>query len=80
MMKKQLNHYPAHDLAQIGVPVAIVHSEHDEFIERKDAEYLARSIPNAESVIFTRRESLRRCKRPSSSTSPMLALLGKTPP
>ena len=28
--------------------VAIIHSEHDEFIKREHAEYLARSIPNAE--------------------------------
>jgi pimeloyl-ACP methyl ester carboxylesterase len=29
------------------VPAAIVQSEHDEFIKREHAEYLARSIPNA---------------------------------
>jgi pimeloyl-ACP methyl ester carboxylesterase len=49
MMKTQPD-YSARDLAQISVPVAIVHSEHDEFIKREHAEYLARSIPNAELV------------------------------
>lgn len=51
MMKTQPN-YSAHELAQIRVPVRIVHSEHDEFIKREHAEYLAESIPNAELIIL----------------------------
>ena len=35
---------------QITVPVTIVHAEHDEFITREHAQYLARSIPNAQFV------------------------------
>ena len=31
----------AHDLAKIRVPVVIVQSEHDEFIKREHAEYVA---------------------------------------
>jgi pimeloyl-ACP methyl ester carboxylesterase len=49
MMKTQPN-YTAADLAAIRVPVAIVHSEHDEFIKPEHAEYLARSIPGAELI------------------------------
>jgi len=37
----------AEELAAIVVPVKIVQSEHDEFIKRKHAEYLARAIPGA---------------------------------
>jgi pimeloyl-ACP methyl ester carboxylesterase len=47
MMSTQPN-YSASDLAEIRVPVAIVQGEHDEFIKDEHAEYLARSIPQAE--------------------------------
>lgn len=47
LMQRTQPNYSANDLARISVPVAIVHSEHDEFIKREHAEYLARSIPNA---------------------------------
>jgi pimeloyl-ACP methyl ester carboxylesterase len=51
MMKTEPN-YSAKDLADIHVPVAIVQSEHDEFIKPEHAEYLARSIPGAELIIL----------------------------
>jgi pimeloyl-ACP methyl ester carboxylesterase len=46
MMKTQPN-YSAAELAAIRTPVTVAHSEHDEFIKREHAEYLARTIPNA---------------------------------
>jgi pimeloyl-ACP methyl ester carboxylesterase len=49
MMRTEPN-FSAHDLARIRVPVAIVQSEHDEFIKPEHAEYLARSIPGAELI------------------------------
>jgi pimeloyl-ACP methyl ester carboxylesterase len=42
----------AQQLAQIRVPVTIVQSEHDEFIRREHAEYLARTIPGAQWVLL----------------------------
>jgi pimeloyl-ACP methyl ester carboxylesterase len=39
-------------LAALRVPVAIVHSEHDEFIRREHAEYLARTIPGATLTVL----------------------------
>ena len=51
MMQTQPN-YSAADLAQIRVPVTIAHSEHDEFIMREHAEYLARTIPGAQLVML----------------------------
>jgi pimeloyl-ACP methyl ester carboxylesterase len=51
MMKTEPN-YAARQLAEIRVPVAIVHSEHDEFIKREHAEYLARTISGAELIIL----------------------------
>ncbi|MEO8619557.1 MAG: alpha/beta hydrolase [bacterium] len=50
VMQKTQPNYSADDLAHISVPVAIVQAEHDEFITREHAEYLARSIPNAQFV------------------------------
>ncbi|MCC8392787.1 alpha/beta hydrolase [Paraburkholderia sp. MMS20-SJTR3] len=49
MMRTQPN-YTADDLARIAVPVAIVQSEHDEFIKPEHADYLARSIPGAQLI------------------------------
>ncbi|MBL0728227.1 alpha/beta fold hydrolase [Piscinibacter sp. HJYY11] len=40
-------HYSAGQLARVSVPVRVVHSEHDEFIRREHALYLARVIPGA---------------------------------
>ena len=51
-MQKTEPNYTARDLAEIRVPVTIAHSEHDEFIKREHAEYLAQSIPNAELVVL----------------------------
>lgn len=48
LMQRTQPNYATHDLAQISVPVAIVHSEQDEFIQREHAEYLARGLPHAE--------------------------------
>jgi pimeloyl-ACP methyl ester carboxylesterase len=47
MMQTEPN-YTTADLGRIRVPVAIVQSEHDEFIKPEHAAYLARSIPGAE--------------------------------
>src|SRR5580698_3957901 len=44
LMQQTQPDFSAGDLAQISVPVTIVHSEHDEFIKREHAEYLARTI------------------------------------
>ncbi len=51
MMKTEPN-YHAGDLARIRVRVAIVQSEHDEFIKPEHADYLARSIPGAELILL----------------------------
>ncbi|MHC2362554.1 alpha/beta fold hydrolase [Rhizobium leguminosarum] len=52
MMRTEPN-YQAADLGLIRVPVAIVLGERDEFIKPDHAEYLARSIPNAEMIYLT---------------------------
>ena len=51
-MQRTQPNYSAADLAAIRVPVTIVHAEHDEFIERTHADYLARTIPGARFVFL----------------------------
>src|SRR5260370_12806717 len=52
LMQRTQPDYSARDLAEIGVRVAIVQSEHDEFINREHAEYLARTIPGGEFIFL----------------------------
>ncbi|HXQ36132.1 MAG TPA: alpha/beta hydrolase [Anaerolineales bacterium] len=65
------------DLAQISVPVAIVQSEHDEFIKREHAEYLAQSIPNAELIYLPGVSHFAPLQRPAQFNGVMLEFLGK---
>lgn len=76
MMKTQPN-YSADDLAQVRVPVAIVQSEHDEFIKREHAEYLAESIPGAELTILPNVSHFAPLQRPEQFNSVLLAFLGR---
>ena len=77
LMQKTQPNYSANDLAQINVPVAIVHSEHDEFIKREHAEYLAQSIPNAEFIFLPDVSHFAPLQRPEQFNRAMLAFLGK---
>jgi pimeloyl-ACP methyl ester carboxylesterase len=76
MMKTEPN-YSAEDLARIKIPVAIVHSEHDEFIKPEHAEYLARSIPDAELIRLTGVSHFAPLQRPDYFNSVLLRFLGK---
>jgi pimeloyl-ACP methyl ester carboxylesterase len=77
LMQQTQPNYSAHDLAQISVPVAIVQSEHDEFIKREHAEYLARNIPNAEFIALAGVSHFAPLQRPEQFNPIMLAFLGK---
>jgi pimeloyl-ACP methyl ester carboxylesterase len=78
MMKTQPN-YSARDLAEIRVPVTIAQSEHDEFIKREHAEYLARSIPRAEFVVLPGVTHFAPLQRPEQFNNVMLAFLRSVP-
>jgi pimeloyl-ACP methyl ester carboxylesterase len=75
LMQRTQPNYSAADLAEISVPVVIVHSEHDEFIKPEHAEYLARSIPNAELVVLDGVSHFAPLQRPEQFNSAMLAFL-----
>jgi pimeloyl-ACP methyl ester carboxylesterase len=80
LMQRTQPNYSANDLAQISMPVVIVHSEHDEFIKREHAEYLARSIPNAEFIYLPGVSHFAPLQRPEQFNTSMLAFLGKVLP
>jgi pimeloyl-ACP methyl ester carboxylesterase len=79
MMRTQPN-YSARDLANIHVPVAIVQSEHDEFIKPEHAEYLARTIPGAELIVLPGVSHFAPLQRPGQFNSAMGAFLAKVLP
>jgi len=65
----------AEELAEIRVPVAIVHSEHDEFIKREHAEYFARSIPGEELIVLSGESHFAPLHRPKQFNDAMFAFL-----
>jgi pimeloyl-ACP methyl ester carboxylesterase len=74
MMATQPN-YTAAELAAIRVPVTIAHSEHDEFIRREHAEYLARTIPRAELVVLPGVSHFAPLQRPAQFNAMALGFL-----
>ncbi|MBI5564074.1 MAG: alpha/beta hydrolase [Chloroflexi bacterium] len=76
LMQRTQPNYSADDLARISVRVAIVHSEHDEFIKREHAEYLAQSIPNAEFIHLPGVSHFAPLQRPEQFNTALLAFLG----
>ncbi len=79
MMKTEPN-YSAAELAQISVPVAIVQSENDEFIMPEHAQYLARSIPNAELIELKGVSHFAPLQRPDLFNATVLEFLDKVSP
>jgi len=77
LMQRTQPNYSADDLAKILVPVLIVQSEHDEFIRREHAEYLARNIPNAEFILLNGVSHFAPLQRPEQFNTAMLAFVEK---
>jgi pimeloyl-ACP methyl ester carboxylesterase len=77
LMQKTQPNYSAQQLAAIGVPVAIVLGEHDEFIKLEHVEYLARSIPGAELLILPDVSHFAPLQRPEHFNRVMLSFLAK---
>ncbi len=76
LMQRTQPNYSAEDLAGIRVPVAIIHSEHDEFIKSEHAKYLARTIPNAQFIYLPGVSHFAPLQRPELFNAAMLAFLG----
>ena len=73
LMQRTQPDYSAQDLAKISVPVTIVQSEHDEFIKREHAEYLARTIPRASFILLNGVSHFAPLQRPKQFNTAMLA-------
>jgi len=69
--------YSENDLAEIRVPVAIVHSEHDEFVRTEHAEYLARSILGAKLIVLPHVSHFAPLQRPAQFNSVMRDFVGE---
>lgn len=76
-MQRTQPNYTTRDLAAIDVPVAIVQSEHDEFIKPEHAEYLARSIPGAELILLPGVSHFAPLQRPEQFNAAMRAFVGR---
>jgi pimeloyl-ACP methyl ester carboxylesterase len=75
LMQRTQPNSTAEELGGIRVPVTIVQSEHDEFIKHEHAEYLARSIPNAELVVLCDVSHFAPLQRPGKFTSAVINFL-----
>ncbi|OWJ58915.1 alpha/beta fold hydrolase [Paraburkholderia caledonica] len=79
MMKTEPNYF-ADDLARIRVPVVIAQSEHDEFIKREHAEYLAGAIPGAELNVLPGVSHFAPLQRPALFNKAMIAFVERVLP
>jgi len=79
-MQKTQPNYSAADLAEIQVPVAIVQSEHDEFIKPEHAAYLAESIPGAELIQLPGVSHFAPLQRPAQFNEVVLTFLARVLP
>jgi pimeloyl-ACP methyl ester carboxylesterase len=79
LMQRTQPNYTAADLAAIQVPVAIVQSEHEEFIRPEHAAHLARSIPGAELVELPGVSHFAPLQRPGLFNAAMFAFLDRLP-
>jgi len=78
LMQRTQPDYSAADLSEIHVPVLIAHSEHDEFIKREHAEYLARTIPGARFVLLNEVSHFAPLQRPALFNQVMLEFVQST--
>jgi pimeloyl-ACP methyl ester carboxylesterase len=80
LMQRTQPNYSAHDLARIGVPVMVIQSEHEEFIKREHAEYLAKAIPGARFIVLSEVSHFAPLQRPQQFNTAKLEFVGKVLP
>lgn len=79
LMQRTQPDWSARELAEVSVPVTIVQGENEEFIKREHAEYLARSIPNAELVVLDGVSHFAPLQRPERFNAAMLGFIERLP-
>lgn len=80
VMQGSQPNYGPDQLREIPVPVWSVLGEHDEFIEREHAEYIARSIPGGRFVLLHEVSHFAPLQRPASFNRVMLEFLREVVP
>lgn len=80
LMQRTQPNYSAQDLARITVPVTVVHSEHDEFIKREHAEYLAANIPKANFIYLPGVSHFAPVQRPEQFNAAIFDFLNRVLP
>jgi pimeloyl-ACP methyl ester carboxylesterase len=75
LMQRTQPNYTATQLAHISVPVTVAQGEHDEFIKRQHAEYLARTIPGAQLLMFPEVSHFAPLQRPDVFNAAVIAFL-----
>lgn len=78
-MQRTQPDYSAADLSGIGVPVLVVQAEHDEFIRREHAEYLAATLPQARLLILPEVSHFAPVQRPAAFNAAILDFLAGLP-
>jgi pimeloyl-ACP methyl ester carboxylesterase len=78
LMQRAQPNASEYELAAIRVPVFIVHSDHDEFIKREHAEYLARTIPGAQLIVLPDVSHFAPLQRPTQFNTTLLNFLSRT--
>ncbi len=79
LMQRTEPNYTIADLAEIDVPVAIVQSEHDEFIKHEHADHLARHIPGAQLILLPGVSHFAPLQRPAQFNAALLDFLATIP-
>ncbi|MBI9050245.1 MAG: alpha/beta hydrolase [Anaerolineaceae bacterium] len=77
LMQRTQPNYSADDLAQIQVPFVVVLGEHDEFIKREHAKYIAQRIPHAEFIELPNVSHFAPLQRPQQFNAVMLDFLNR---
>ena len=76
LMQRTQPDYSVRDLAAISVPVVVAQAEHDEFIKREHAEYLAQSIPNARYLFLPGVSHFAPLQKPAQFNATILSSIG----
>ena len=80
LMQRTQPNYSKQDLAKISVPVRIVQSERDEFIQREHADYLAKAIPGASLILLHGVSHFAPLQRPQQFNTTMLEFVDEVLP
>jgi pimeloyl-ACP methyl ester carboxylesterase len=76
-MQRTQPDFSADDLAAIHVPALIAHSEHEEFIKREHAGYLAQTLPDATMIVLDGVSHFAPLQRPAQFNAAVLSFLAR---